>query len=54
MGGFLGRSLAGWYARFCDGLRKGTDDPFYLALADFLEGVMKKYMEFFAPVKEKA
>ncbi len=42
---FLDRFLSRWYGDFCDAIRKGTDNRFCLALADCLEGVVKKDME---------
>jgi TorA maturation chaperone TorD len=42
---FLGTFLSRWFGEFCENIRKGTDDRFYLALADCLEGVVKRDME---------
>ena len=42
---FLDAFLSRWYGEFCGNIRNGTDDRFYLAFADCLEGVVKRDME---------
>jgi TorA maturation chaperone TorD len=39
---FLRRFLGGWYDAFCDALCHSADNPFYLALADCLRGVLQR------------
>jgi putative dimethyl sulfoxide reductase chaperone len=51
---FLGAFLSRWYGEFCDNIRNGTDDRFYLAFADCLEGVVKRDMEVLSPAGKTA
>lgn len=50
---FLGAFLSRWYGEFCDNIRKGTENRFYQALADCLEGVVRRDMEILGIVPDR-
>lgn len=50
---FLERFFIGWYCEFCTAIRHSEDSPFYLALADCLEGVLQRDKELLELTKGK-
>lgn len=52
---FMNRFLAPWIPAFCDNIRQGSDNHFYVHLADCLESFTREMISFYqaAPAKRK-